>query len=37
MTEVRGPFSDVMGKRRLWVRLLLLNQPVSCHYLPLAS
>lgn len=22
MTEVRGPFSDVMGKRRLWVRHL---------------
>ena len=21
MTEVRGPFSDIMGKRRLWVRL----------------
>jgi hypothetical protein len=22
MTEVRGPFSDIMGKRRLWVRHL---------------
>ena len=29
MTEVRGPFSDIMGKRRLWVRHLPANEACS--------